>query len=429
MPIDLHWSPDGKVIRFNRDGVLWEMSANGSSLHQVLPGWQYQCCGRWTPDGKFYVFLTSPTRLRGDQIWALDERRGLFRHPSAEPVQLTSGPIRWSEPIPGKGTNKIFSDGKTPRGELCRFDTQTKQLQPFLGGISAQDVSFSKDGQSVAYVSYPDGILWKANRDGNSPLQLSSPPIYAMNPRWSPDGSQILFTDFRVLGCPRIYLVSSEGSSPQRILPDGTEPGDDPNWSADGRKVVFRALGNAQPTKDRLRILDLASHQVTVLPGSTSLYSPRWSPDGKYIAALSTDVPGLKVFDIATQRWSAFPENGRVGYPAWSRDSRFIYFLRIISGDRGVYRIRASGGKAERVADLKDWQMTGYFSAWMALDPAEPHCYFATSEATISMPSRSKRSKSVWRHCRCTSSSRMSKSLELPVPDESPPNRKLLLST
>ena len=39
---DLHWSPDGKVIRFNRDGVLWEMSANGSSLHQVLPGWQYQ---------------------------------------------------------------------------------------------------------------------------------------------------------------------------------------------------------------------------------------------------------------------------------------------------------------------------------------------------------------------------------------------------
>ena len=66
------------------------------------------------------------------------------------------------------------------------------------------------------------------------------------------------------------------------------ELGDDPNWSADGRKVVFHALGNAQPTKDRLRILDLASHQVTVLPGSTSVYSPRWSPDGKYIAALST---------------------------------------------------------------------------------------------------------------------------------------------
>ena len=89
-----------------------------------------------------------------------------------------------------------------------------------------------------------------------------------------------------------------------------------------------------------------------------------------------------------------------MGYPAWSRDSRFIYFLRIISGDRGVYRIRAGEGKAERVADLKDWQMTGYFSAWMALDPTDAPLLLRDSEATISMPSRSKRSKSVWLHCR-----------------------------
>jgi Tol biopolymer transport system component/DNA-binding winged helix-turn-helix (wHTH) protein len=371
---DLHWSPDGKVIRFSRDGVLWEMSANGSNLHQVLPGWQYQgreCCGRWTPDGKFYVFLTSPTVFRGGQIWALDERRGIFRHPSAEPVQLTSGPISWSQPIPGKGTNKIFSDGKTPRGELCRFDTQTKQLQPFLGGISAQDVSFSKDGQSVAYVSYPDGILWKANRDGNSPLQLSSPPIYAMNPRWSPDGSQILFEDIRTYNSSQIYLVSSEGSSPQRILPDGAELGDEPNWSADGHKVVFHAPGNAQPTKNPLRILDLASRKVSVLPGSAGLESPRWSPDGKYIAAMSLNFPGLKVLELATQRWLSLPVDGRIDYPAWSRDSRFIYFLRQINGDRGVYRIRVGEGKTERVADLKDWHITGYWSYWMALDPTD----------------------------------------------------------
>ena len=194
---DLNWSPDGKAVRFSIDGVLWEIFANGSGLHEVLPGWQYrgrECCGRWTPDGKFYIFLTELALYKGDKIWALDERRGLFRHPPAEPVQLTSGPITWRAPIPAKGINKIFSNGKTPRGELCRFDPKTKELQPFLGGISAQDVSFSKDGRSVAYVSYPDGILWKANRDGSNPVQLSAPPIYAMNPRWSPDGKEIAFT-------------------------------------------------------------------------------------------------------------------------------------------------------------------------------------------------------------------------------------------
>jgi hypothetical protein len=56
-------------------------------------------------------------------------------------------------------------------------------------------------------------------------------------------------------------------------------------------------------------------------------------------------------------------------YPAWSSDSKYIYFLRLENGDRGVYRIRATGGKAERVVDLKDWHITGYFTFWMALDP------------------------------------------------------------
>ena len=370
----VRWSPDGKVFRFYRNGVLWEISADGSSLHQVIPGWQYQgreCCGHWTSDGKFYIFLTEVTRYRGDKIWALDERRRLLRHPSAEPVQLTSGPIWWSNPIPGKGTNKIFADGRTPRGELSRFDPKTKQLQPFLGGISAQDVSFSKDGRSIAYVSYPDGILWKANRDGSNPMRLTTPPMYATNPRWSPDGTEILFADVQEHDPSRIYLVSSQGGSPQRLLPEYPGNQYDPGWSADGRKIVFSATG-VEGTEDSLVVLDLATRQVALIPESAKLWSPRWSPDGKYIAAMSNGALSLKVLDIATQRWSNLPENKSVDYPAWSSDSKYIYFLRLENGDRGVYRIRATGGKAERVADLKDWHITGYgWYYWMALDSTD----------------------------------------------------------
>ena len=54
------WSPDGSRIRFFKGGRLWEMSSDGSGLRELLPGWRPSsplCCGRWTPDGKFFVFL------------------------------------------------------------------------------------------------------------------------------------------------------------------------------------------------------------------------------------------------------------------------------------------------------------------------------------------------------------------------------------
>lgn len=119
-------------------------------------------------------------------------------------------------------------------------------------------------------------------------------------------------------------------------------------------------------------VLDLATRQVALIPESAKLWSPRWSPDGKYIAAMSNGALSLKVLDIATQRWSNLPENKSVDYPAWSSDSKYIYFMRLENGDRGVYRIRATGGKAERVADLKDWHITGYgWYYWMALDSTD----------------------------------------------------------
>ena len=138
----------------------------------------------------------------------------------------------------------------------------------------------------------------------------------------------------------------------------------------DARLFLGTAGGGLQE-KEELRILDLSSHEVTVLPGSASLWSPRWSPNGKYIAAMSADYPGLKVLDITTQRWLLLPMKEGMGYPAWSSDSQSIYLLRLINGDRGVYRVRVQGGKTERVADLKDWHITGYYSFWMGLDPTD----------------------------------------------------------
>ncbi len=374
------WSPDGRVIRFFRDRRLWEISSKGSDLHPLLPGWHTSgltCCGRWTPDGEFFLFTSHESPWAIDQIWALDERSGLLRQPPAEPVQLTTGPIAWTPPYPSKDGTKIFSSGYTLRGELSRIDPATKEIKPFLGGISADNVSFSRDGQYITYASFPEGVLWKVNRDGSSPVQLTDPPIHVGGPRWSPDGSQILFFAFSA-DHVYSYTVASEGGIPKRILPEDNGRQGDPDWSPDGKKIVFDSATARDAETGNLRILDLESRRVTVVPGSGGTWSPRWSPDGRYIAALSWKTSILKVFDIETQRWSALPVKGLARYPAFSRDSQYIYYIYVLfshKNDSGVFRVPVKGGEVERVADLKDWHAGGddeiELDPWMDLDPTD----------------------------------------------------------
>jgi Tol biopolymer transport system component len=364
-------SPDGDIIRFSKDDKLWEISSSGSNLHLLLPGWHTsdaQCCGRWTPDGEFFLFRSGYSGSGGGQIWALDERRGLFRRPPAEPIQLTTGPIGWGPPIPGRDGKSIFAEGSTSRGELSRFDPQTRQFQPFLGGISAQGVTFSKDGKSVAYVSFPERILWKANRDGSNPLQLSDQPIDPFMPRWSPDGTQILFLD--ISSKIEIYIVSSQGGSPRKLLPEGSGEQSDPDWSPNGHKVVFgSSFGGGNP-KSLIRIFDLDSHRIDILPGSIGMTDPRWSPDGRSIAANSSGLDTMNIFDVGTQRWSALQQKIGMTFPEWSSDSQFIYFLNL--GDqRGVYRIRVKADQVKKVVDLKGWHIAGWFNQWQGLDPTD----------------------------------------------------------
>jgi DNA-binding winged helix-turn-helix (wHTH) protein/Tol biopolymer transport system component len=377
----LSWSPDGSKIRFFKDSRPWEMSSDGSELHPLLPGWHpssSQCCGRWTPDGRFFVFLSRGAFyafngfVNASQLWVLDERRGLFRRAPTEPVQLTSGPIRWGTPIPSKDGTEIFAHGVILRGELVRYDAQSSRIQPYLGGISAEFLTFSPDGQFVAYVTFPEGIMWRANRDGSHPVQLTDASLYPLNLRWSPDGSQILFCNYDSNGHVRAYVASSQGGTARPLLPDDSEGQSDPSWSADGHKIVFSTLETFGASNSVLRVVEIASHKVTTLPGSEGVWSPRWSPNGRFIAGLRTGTTGgIKIFDFETQRWSVVQPMVECNFPTWSSDSQFIYFLLPFDNDPGVFRIRVTGGDAERVVDLKGFRYTGAFTLWMGLDPTD----------------------------------------------------------
>ncbi|WP_348261056.1 winged helix-turn-helix domain-containing protein [Telmatobacter sp. DSM 110680] len=363
------WSPDSRSIRFAADNRLWELSAEGSRKHLLLPAWRpaaRQRCGRWTPDGRFFLFWSQDSSSLKSQIWAIDERRRLFHRAAAEPIQLTPGLVRWSRPIPSKDGKTIFARGTVDRGELVRYDAKSRQLQPFLGGMSATYLRFSPDGKTVAYITSPQGALWRANQDGSNPVQLTAPPLRAELPKWSPDGTQILFDATDANGQTKIYSVSSLGGAPQPFLPEQTKGLTEPNWSPDGRKIVFCKGGPADARSD-IRILDVEHHKIITVPGSVGLFAPMWSPNGRSIVALDIITGAMRLFDVETERWSLL-EKEVVAWPNWSRDGKFIYFFRWIKGVQ-VYRIRFPGGTAERVVDLPGFH--GGLNSFMTLDPKD----------------------------------------------------------
>ncbi len=362
---DFAWSPDGSRLRvavggFNAVTNYWEVSAEGKNLRQLPAVGTTRndavCCGHWTSDEKHFVFLA-----RG-QVWEFPRSRG-FSTSGPKPVQLTSSPLAFQSMVLGKDSKKLFVVGQTFRGESMRYEARIKQFVPFLGGISAEFMSFSKDGQWVAYVLYPEGTLWRSKLDGSERVQLSYPPNRAFLPRWSPDGKNVVYYDLPPEKPSRIFEISSDGGSPQALMPDDPKPQVDPNWSPDGGKIVFGGQSN-EPGAN-IRILDLATHQVTNVPGSQGLFSPRWSADGRYMIGMSSDLARLLLFDVQTQKWHEIAKG--VGFPNWSRDGSYVYVLD--NNAPIVWRIRVSDGKTEQAVNISNFRLTGVWTSALSLAP------------------------------------------------------------
>jgi serine/threonine protein kinase len=373
---DLRWSPDGSILRFTLNDpqtnarTIWQVSADGSKLHPLLAGWNptpNECCGKWTPDGRYFVFQA----LRDDtaDLWAMNERGQVLRSAKREPVQLTTGPMNVGDPVPSRDGKKLFVQGWRPRGELVCYDNKSRQFAPYLNGISAMGLDFSPDGQWVAYNDAADGTMWRSKIDGTQKLQLVFPPMLAYLPRWSPDGKQIAFFGHPPGEPYQIYVVPSGGGTPELIYRSATNLAD-PSWSPDGKSLAFgeNSLNNQGSA---VYVLDLKTKNATKLPGSDGLYSPRWSPDGRHIAAITLDSLKLKLFDLKSQQWTDLASLF-VAYPIWSRDSRYLYFDGILENQESYFRVQASDGKLERLVSLKGFQAAGgAFGNWSGIAPDE----------------------------------------------------------
>jgi len=353
------FSPDSRRIRVtvveNAKRKIWELEFDGSSPHRLDLDWPEsadQRDGQWASDGKHFIFL-STQRGQVNRFDVYEVIRppwfAFWKKPTAVP--LTQGQIDVLSATPSRDYAGLFVVGQVPQGAMHAYDPAQKKLVPFPGGLAAAEFVISPDKNWMVYVDYPQHHLWRSRLDGSERLQLTD--RYSIMPRWSPDSKKIAFSDWN-----NIYMVSADGGNPEELI---SNPYREvwPAWP-DGKSIAF----NDYPEPDRpgaIKVLDLATRKISIMPGSEGLYMPTWSPDGTYMVAKSEKPPRLMLYSAQAGTWKTLRAFDSEWQWVWSNDSKFLY-IQMPAGPgqaAGIYRLTVPDGAWSQITTYDSLTVVG----------------------------------------------------------------------
>lgn len=355
----LRWSPDGQRLRMTiidaESGTpsLWEYDAANHRTRPLAVGQRQlssTCCGSWTPDGRYYVFQSYSDGFT--DIWRM---RGSGA--DGNPLRLTNGPLEFQSPAMGPGSNRVFFTGTDYRREMLVYSSAEHRFLPLINNLgSAALIDYSRDRKWVAWLNASDNTLWRSRVDGTERLQLTTTSMPIFSIKWSPDDQSLLLMARKAGKQWAIYVIDANGGN-LRLAVEDSKGQADPNWFGDGNTILFGRvpdpMGGSETDAKSLLKVNLQTHTIEKIPGSEGMFSPRLSPDERYIAALSLDQKKLMLFDTASQRWTTIVDGG-ASDPVWSSDSRALFFQNFLEPGEPVYRIEIASGVVHQVATLAD---------------------------------------------------------------------------
>jgi Tol biopolymer transport system component len=300
-------SPDGKQVVFasalKLDGTdapntaasttnIWKVNADGTGLTPLTRGTAttdtiFTMTPEWSGDGARVVFISSRNVDGSDtpntgtditNVWRVNaDGTGL-----APVTTLTAASTSTEEPqFSPDGTRILFASNRkldgsnavapTAVSNVWRVNADGSGLTPLtLASVASADSSFprwSPDGSKIVFSSSrnvdltntanPNGVsnIWRINADGTglAPLtRMTAPSASSISPRWSPDGSRIVFTSAVSLdgsnavntgNVNNVWMVNADGSGLAPLTRD-TASGDTslllfPQWSLEGSRIFF----------------------------------------------------------------------------------------------------------------------------------------------------------------------------------------------
>jgi Tol biopolymer transport system component len=425
-------SPDGNKLAFMSDEAVWVVPLHGKVDPDIagepvrlaeVPGiWDNGSLMAWSTDGEWIAVNTLP------------DAEDVFVHviPAAggEPrvVQMPKrGSHSWSYrlSLSPDGQMLAFSARELHKPRQKTSDAHDRYICtiPTAGGEPKQVSSgwgrmpsFSPDGETIAYVDevrknwqeterYPlGGELWIVPSEGGTPVKLATVEGRLRGPVWSPDGKYIAAHHEPGVGNDSkeiwVFPLSSDASSagePEKIALPHSSWNMLAGWTPGGQLGVFLApeahwAGYTVPAS--------GGKAVQIIPESTLFY-PRWSPDGEriyfrgeddenalvsYVPAaggnvgkvplqieqFNSTVPGgghnispdgkRIVMSASHDIWVITLDGGlptrltnddsHETYPCWSPDGEWVAFVDEVN--YAIYIVPAGGGEIRQVSSESD---------------------------------------------------------------------------
>lgn len=254
-----NWSPDGKKIVFGsyrdasgeNDEDIYVMNADGSNVERLTYGPAWSGFAAWSPDGSRIAFCS--------------DRDG------AEDIFIMN--------VDGSNVTRLTNDPEP-------------EYYPCWSPDGSQIVYVRIDSSAEGKIGEPRGPnegnceIYVINVDGTNQVNISNNPLTDGYPSWSPDGKRIAFNRAFYEGeeevC-NVCIMDPDGNNFMQLTHQSTihEPsgGGVPRWSPDGSRIVFQSE-NEQGHHDIYMVNADGTNRVNLTNNSAddwyAAYSPIW---------------------------------------------------------------------------------------------------------------------------------------------------------